>query len=112
MTIVACGGAHPPSRHAPGAARSQSLPPNALATFDCSQWLAAPAATRATVVRALHGFYGGPVSGKRRTRGYGTVLSDSQAQRLFDGYCRQPYARNFTLYKLYARAAAFTGGPP
>ena len=58
-------------------ARPPSNPPSALATFNCTQWLAAPRSLRAAVLRQLHGFYGGAVSGQRRTRGYGTVLSDA-----------------------------------
>ena len=108
--IAGCGGsgAHSGSTRA----RPRSNPPSALATFNCTQWLAAPRSLRAAVLRQLHGFYGGAVSGQRRTRGYGTVLSDAQAARLFDSYCRQPFARNFTLYRLYARAAAFNGAAP
>ena len=40
------------------------------------------------------------------------MLSDAEARRLFDTYCARPYAGNFTLYKLYARAAAFVGTAP
>ena len=50
--------------------------------------------------------------GKRRTQAYGTVLSDAEATRLFNTYCSRSYAGSFTLYKLYARAAAFTGTAP
>ena len=64
------------------------------------------------MIDELHHFYGGPVSGARTTQSYGTVLSDGQARTLFDSYCAQSFAGNFTLYKLYARAAAFGGGAP
>jgi hypothetical protein len=83
-----------------------------LSTFNCAQWLTASARVRKVVLQELRGFYGGPISGKRRTAGYGTVLSDAQATRLFDSYCARPFARDFTLYKLYARAAAFAGSAP
>ena len=87
-------------------------PPIPLATFNCGQWSAARADIRQTVLDELHGFYGGPVSGKRRTQAYGTVLSDAEATRLFNTYCARSYAGAFTLYKLYARAAAFAGTAP
>jgi hypothetical protein len=67
---------------------------------------------RQAVLDELHGFYGGPVSGRGRTQAYGTVLTDEQATKLFDSYCGRPYAGSFTLYKLYARAAAFGGTAP
>lgn len=94
----------------PGAgSKAPSIP---LATFNCGQWAAARADIRRTVLDELHGFYGGPVSGHRRTKAYGTVLTDEQATRLFNSYCAQPFAGNFTLYKLYARSAAFGGSAP
>jgi hypothetical protein len=108
---LALGGCGDGSVAAPGATRA-SAPPIPLATFNCAQWSASRADIRQTVLDELHGFYGGPVSGHRRTKAYGTVLSDSQATTLFESYCRQPFAANFTLYKLYARAAAFGGGAP
>ena len=102
--LSGCGGG--------GSDAGSKPPPIPLATFNCGQWTAARADIRQTVLDELHGFYGGPVSGKRRTQAYGTVLSDDAATRLFDTYCARPYAGNFTLYKLYARAAAFAGTAP
>jgi hypothetical protein len=97
-----------------GSKDSASKPPQRipLATFNCGQWSVARADIRQTVLDELHGFYGGPVSGKRRTQAYGTVLSDSEATRLLDTYCARPYAGHFTIYKIYARAAAFVGTAP
>jgi hypothetical protein len=103
VALAGCGG---------GAKHTSKPPPIPLATFNCGQWSVARADIRQTVLDELHGFYGGPVSGKRRTQAYGTVLGDKEATRLFDTYCARPYAGNFTLYKLYARAAAFTGTAP
>jgi hypothetical protein len=91
---------------------ASKAPPIPLATFNCGQWTVARADIRQTVLDELHGFYGSPVSGKRRTQAYGTVLSDTEATRLFNAYCSRSYAGNFTLYKLYARAAAFAGTAP
>jgi hypothetical protein len=95
-----------------GGGQRSVAPPIPLATFKCGQWHAARADIRQTVLKEMHDFYGGPVSGMRETQGYGTVLSDGQATALFDSYCAQPFAGNFTLYKLYARATAFGGGAP
>jgi hypothetical protein len=103
--VVALGGCG-------GSARHQSPPPIPLATFTCGEWTEARADIQQTVLDELHGFYGSPVSGQRRTQAYGTVLSDAEARRLFGAYCSRPYAGHFTLYKLYARAAAFVGTAP
>ena len=37
------------------------------------------------------------------------MLDDEKAYDLFDSYCENEFARGFKLYKLYARAAAFSG---
>jgi hypothetical protein len=103
--LAGCGDA---TRHA----AAGGAPPIPLATFNCGEWHAARADIRQTVIDELHHFYGSPVSGRRRTQSYGTVLSDGQASRLFDTWCAQPFAGSFTLYKLYARAAAFGGEAP
>jgi hypothetical protein len=106
LALAGCGTAEQ------SASRAGSAPPIPLATFNCGEWGVARADIRQTVLDELHGFYGGPVSGHTRTKAYGTVLSDDQATELFDSYCRQSFAGNFTLYKLYARAAAFGGSAP
>jgi hypothetical protein len=103
--LTGCGGGG-------GDATATKAPPIPLATFNCGQWTAARADIQQTVIDELHQFYGSPVSGRRRTQAYGTVLTDAQARTLFDSWCRQSYAGNFTLYKLYARAAAFGGTAP
>jgi hypothetical protein len=103
VALSGCGG---------GKDATSKPPPIPLATFNCGQWTAARADIRRTVLDELHGFYGSPVSGQRRTRAYGTVLSDAEATRLFNAYCARSFAGHFTLYKLYARAAAFVGTAP
>jgi hypothetical protein len=108
LLLAGCGGSS-----GGGAQRSRSgSPPIPLATFNCGQWQAARADIQQTVLDELHHFYGSPVSGQRVTQAYGTVLTDSQARSLFNSWCAQPYAGNFTLYKLYARSAAFGGSAP
>jgi hypothetical protein len=112
-SLLACGGAGGRSAAAAPATRPhEAAAPIQLATYTCAQWRSAQPETRAVVVGELHRFYGLPVSGRRRTRGYGTVLRDRQAWQLFDGYCAQRFAASFTLYKIYARAAAFAGVAP
>jgi len=112
LALSACGSATKSGRGTAKATSARSTPSLPLATFTCDQWRVSPESLRAEVVRELHGFYGAAVSGQRKTQAYGTVLRDAEARRLFDSYCRAPYARNFTLYKLYARATAFNGGAP
>jgi hypothetical protein len=112
-SLLACGGAGGRSAGAAPTIRPRDAPaPIQLATYTCAQWRSAEPETRAVVVQELHRFYGLPVSGRRRTRAYGTVLRDGQAWQLFDGYCAQRFAASFTLYKIYARAAAFAGVAP
>jgi hypothetical protein len=105
--LTGCGGGG-----AGGGGAATKAPSIPLATFNCGQWTAARGDIQQTVIDELHNFYGSPVSGQRRTQAYGTVLTDAQARSLFDSWCRQSYAGNFTLYKLYARAAAFGGTAP
>jgi hypothetical protein len=104
--VTGCGGGGGADQ---SASKAPAIP---LATFNCGQWSAARADIRQTVIDELHGFYGSPVSGQRHTQAYGTVLTDDQARTLFNSWCRQSFAGNFTLYKLYARAAAFGGTAP
>jgi hypothetical protein len=104
VAIAGCGSG--------GGTQQSQAPSIPLATFNCAQWGAARADIRQTVIDELHHFYGGPVSGHRTTKAYGTVLTDEQARQLFNSYCAQPFAGNFTLYKLYARSAAFGGTAP
>ena len=43
--------------------------------------------------------------------GRGSILDDKQAYDLFNSWCSTSFARGFKLYKLYERAAAFSGQP-
>jgi hypothetical protein len=54
-------------------------------------------------------FFGGSVSPGASTGRRGPVLTDRQAEALFDRYCRLRFAGSFKLYKIYGRAAAFSG---
>ena len=74
---------------------------------DCRLWQVLDRPARGRLLAAMHTFFGGPVD---YGNGHGGVLDAAHATRLFDNYCRLPFARAFKLYKLYGRAAAFT--PP
>jgi hypothetical protein len=78
---------------------------------DCSDWNQANTEQRLGTIKQLRGFAGGPVVGNSATApsGTGAVLDDEQAYELFNNYCEADFARGFKLYKLYERAAAFTG---
>ena len=76
-----------------------------MRTADCRLWKVLPTDARTRLVVAMRQFFGGPVD---PAHGYGQVLGDRQAQRLFNSYCARPFANAFKLYKLYGRAAAFT----
>lgn len=71
----------------------------------CSDWLAASAAQRAAAVASLTAIVGGPTEYKGVR---GTTLSSAQAFQLMDNACSNRIARNFLLYELYVRAAAFS----
>ena len=106
--LAGCGGGTSASKSG-GGSRAPSIP---LATFNCGEWKASRADIRQTVIDELRNFYGSPVSGREHIQGYGTVLTDKEAHSLFDSWCSQSFAGHFTLYKLYARAAAFGGRAP
>ena len=73
---------------------------------DCDDWQQASVDERLATIEQIKSFLGGPVSGTEST---GDVLDDEEAYDLFQNYCANEYARGFKLYKLYARAAAFSG---
>jgi hypothetical protein len=80
---------------------------------DCNDWNQANTEQRLGTIRQLKDFAGGPIVGNNATSpsGTGSILDDKQAYDLFNRYCAQDLARGFKLYKLYERAAAFTGQP-
>jgi hypothetical protein len=84
-----------------------------ISLADCNDWNQANTEQRLGTIKELKGFAGGPVVGNSATApsGTGSVLDDKAAYNLFDNYCKEPFARGFKLYKLYERAAAFTGHP-
>jgi hypothetical protein len=97
--LSASGGGEPSPRQAAGKVT--------VRTATCQTWNATDPATRRRLVQGMRTFFAGPVdaSGQR-----GQVLADERAHALFDGYCAQPFALHFGLYRLYGRAAGFTAG--
>ena len=73
---------------------------------DCADWRKASVRERFGTVRDIREFAGGPVG---PPPGRGAVLEDDKAYKLFESYCAKDFASHFKLYKLYTRAAAFSG---
>jgi hypothetical protein len=105
VVIASCGGG--------SSTQSKTDVGEPIALADCSAWNQASTQERLGTVKELRDFAGGPVVGNNATSpsGTGSVLDDKQAYDLFERYCAQEFARGFKLYKLYERAAAFTGHP-
>ena len=70
----------------------------------CSNWLRASAVDRAFAVQSLAAVVGSPTEYKGVT---GTTLTPAETYQLLDNACSNRIARNFLLYELYIRAAAF-----
>jgi hypothetical protein len=73
---------------------------------DCSDWRRSSPSERSAIIGGVRAVAGGATGSPA---GRGAVLDDDKAYDLFDGYCREPFAKRFKLYKLYTRAAAFAG---
>jgi hypothetical protein len=84
-----------------------------ISLADCNDWKQANTEQRIGTIQQLKDFAGGPIVGNNASSpsGTGAVLDDKAAYDLLDGWCDQSYANAFKLYKLYERAAAFTGHP-
>ena len=80
---------------------------------DCNDWSQANTEQRLGTIHEIRDFAGGPIIGNNGSSptGTGAVLDDKDAYNLFNRWCDESYARGFKLYKLYERAAAFTGQP-
>jgi hypothetical protein len=83
----------------------------AIGLADCADWNQASTKQRLGTIRELRGFAGGQVvgGGADPQSGTGAVIDDEKAYDLFQNYCGNELARGFKLYKLYERAAAFSG---
>lgn len=97
----ACSGSHHnPAKTTPAAAAAATV-----RTAECHDWNAAGASQRKRLVSGMRAFFGAQVDSPGTL---GKALTDRQAFALFDGYCKQPYAAAFALYRIYGNAAAFT----
>lgn len=77
----------------------------------CAEWKkATPEARKETLVE-MEAVRRQQLSGRNVGRGYGSVLEDDVAYRLFDDRCRAPGSESFLLYRLYGFAAGFVGQP-
>ena len=79
-----------------------------IRTADCADWRRGSVEQRYGTIDQLHQFAGGPVGSSPQLEN-GQVLGDARAFRLIDSACSKRFARAFKLYKLYERAASFTG---
>ena len=83
-----------------------------LSLYTCGWWRKADTADRAELVQRIRNFAGGSVigggSGGDKVVGFGNVLTNANATKLFDERCSTSYAGAFALYKLYGAAAAFS----
>ena len=109
LLIVSCGGGsstQPQVDVGPNVGQPISL-------ADCDDWSQANTEQRLGTIKQLKDFAGGPIVGNNASSpsGTGAVLDDKDAYNLFNRWCDQSFARGFKLYKLYERAAAFTGQP-
>lgn len=102
LTLAGCGGSDGggSSRGGPGALD------NPIELADCTDWNEGSVEERLGTISQIHAFISGPVPG---TGGTGVTLEDEDAYDLFEEACSHSVAQGFTLYKLYVRAAAFSG---
>ena len=73
---------------------------------DCTDWNEGSVEERLGTIEQIGRFIGGPVPG---TGGTGVTLDEDEAYDLFERACSNDFARAFTLYRIYVRAAAFSG---
>ena len=101
LALSACGGGGQPS--VAGGPRIGQ--PTQLVA--CADWNDADIRERYGTIEALRQFAGGPTGSPA---GHGATIEDDEAYDLFERWCGESYASGFKLYKLYTRAAAFSGG--
>lgn len=77
-----------------------------IALADCTDWNNSSVEERLGTIGQIRNFNAGDVPG---TTSPGPTLDDQKAYDLFENYCSNDFARAFKLYKLYGRAAAFSG---
>jgi hypothetical protein len=97
--VAGCGGDTAPAEQGIGVNRTLQL-------ANCEDWNKSGVDERLITVKQLRDFAGAPV-GNIDARG--AILDDDQAYDLLEAQCDPEFAGAFKLYKLYVRAAAFTG---
>jgi hypothetical protein len=93
-----CGGDGP-------AAQAGSVGPP-VRVADCEAWRDAGVRDRYAMLESLRAFAGDRTGSPA---GHGATLDDEDAYDLLERSCEASYAQGFKLYKLYTRAAAFSG---
>ena len=111
--LSACGGSSPTSEPPPGIAGAGPELAQPIQLANCTDWKNGSVEERFGTIAQLRNFAGGPVVGAnaKQPAGRGAVLDDEKAYDLFETACDHTYARGFQLYRLYQRAAAFSGQP-
>jgi len=104
--LAGCGGDSASNEQAAGNAGPGIAASIRLA--DCSDWQRETVTERLATIKQLGIINGAPISGAGRN---GSVLTDEAAYKLFQGYCKLPFAAAFRLYKLYGRSAGLVGQP-
>ena len=103
---VGCGDSDDASDSGSSALGSPDVQTTARET-DCTDWNDATVEERQIIVESIAEFEGGAPTGTA-----GRTLPDDQAYDLFQRTCENDYASAFKLYKIYVRAAAFSGKSP
>jgi hypothetical protein len=80
-----------------------------LQSADCNLWRVMSASERRSLLAGFENFFGARVGAANTAGQRGSVLSEKRANAVLTSYCRLPFAGAFKLYKIYGRAAAFTG---
>ena len=75
----------------------------------CTEWTKAPLHKRRATLTEMKAVRRQQLSGEGVGRGYGSVLDDDVAYRLFDERCKAPGSEAFLLYRMYGFAAGFVG---
>jgi hypothetical protein len=102
LLLAGCGGSDGGASAGGGVATLD----NPIELADCTDWNEGSVEERLGTIRQIRTFISGPVPG---TGGRGVTLDDERAYELFEEACSHSVAQGFTLYKLYVRAAAFSG---
>ena len=105
LALSGCGGGDPNAPRPDHAGGPRIGEPTQLVA--CADWKDADIRERYGTIEALKEFAGGPTGSPA---GHGATIEDDDAYDLLERWCEKSYASGFRLYKLYTRAAAFSGG--